>query len=156
MAHGENMDTKTLLETVNPDELTVEAPNLIAWKRGLVDNMDDVAQFMYRGGPYSPQASAGRRPEEDRRPEKRYWDLVKEEMGVFLCKDDKRYRELWKRIAALEKKSTTALVGVIAAFLGQVVGAPATLLAGFVAVCLYAVAKLGKEAYCRYINQPEA
>jgi hypothetical protein len=81
---------------------------------------------------------------------------VKEEMGVFLCKDDKRYRELWKRIAAQEKKSTTALVGVIAAFLGQVVGAPATLLAGFVAVCLYAVAKLGKEAYCRYINQPEA
>jgi hypothetical protein len=150
------MDTKSLLDAVNPDELTVEAPNLIAWKLGIVDNMDDVAQFMYRGGPFSPQASTRPPPAEDKRPEKKYWELVKEEMGVFLCKDDKRYRELWKRITALEQKSTTALVGVIAAFLGQVIGAPATLLAGFVAVCLYAVAKLGKEAYCRYLNQREA
>jgi hypothetical protein len=150
------MDTKSLIDAVNPDELTVEAPTLIAWKLGIVDNMDGVAQFMYRGGPVSPQASTRLPPAEDKRPDKRYWELVKEEMGVFLCKNDKRYRALWKRIAALEKKSTTALVGVIAAFLGQVIGAPATLLAGFVAVCLYAVGKLGKEAYCRYLNQREA
>ena len=150
------MDTKPLLDSFNPDELTVEAPNLIAWKLGLVDNMDDVAQFMYQGGPLSPQASTRPPGEQDRRPQKKYWELVKEEMSVFLCKDDKRYKELWKRIAALEKKSTTALVGVVAAFLGQVIGAPATLLAGFVAVCLFAIAKLGKEAFCRYVSQGEA
>ena len=156
MPHGDRVDTKSLIDAVDPDELTVEAPTLIAWKLGMVNDMEGVAQFMYRGGPFSPQASTRRPPIEDKRPDKRYWEFVKEEMGVFLCKDDKRYRELWKRIATLEKKSTTALVGVIAAFLGQVIGAPATLLAGFVAVCLYAVAKLGKEAYCRYVNQGEA
>ncbi len=77
-------------------------------------------------------------------------------MYLFLCKDDKRYRELWKRIAALEKKSTGAIVGIVAAFLGQIIGAPATLLAGFVAVCIYGAAKLGKEAYCRYLSQNQA
>lgn len=147
------MDTKTLFDAFNPDELTAEAPNLIAWKLGLVDNMDDVAQFMYRGGPLSPRAATHPPAAEDMRPEKKYWELVKEEMSIFLCKDEQRYQALWKRIAALEKEGTAALVGVISAFLGQLIGAPATLLAGFVAVCLYGVAKLGKEAYCRYVNQ---
>jgi hypothetical protein len=118
--------------------------------------MDDVAQFMYRGGPLSPRAATRPPPTEDKRPEKKYWEFVKEEMGVFLCKDDKGYPELWKRITALEQKSTTVLVGVIAASLGQAIGAPPTLLAGFVAVCLYGFAKLGKETYCRYLNQREA
>jgi hypothetical protein len=65
-------------------------------------------------------------------------------MRIFLCTDDARYEPLWKRITNLEKRNTSAVVGVIAAFLGQIVGAPATLLAGF-AVCLYGTAKLGKE-----------
>jgi hypothetical protein len=150
------MDKKSLLDAIDPDQLTVEAPNLIAWKLGSVYNMDDVAQFLYRGGPWSPQASTRASPTEDKRPDKKYWELVREEMGVFLCKDDKRYKELWKRISALEKKGTAAIAGVVAAFLGQVIGAPATLLAGFVAVCLYAVAKIGKEACCRYLFQGDA
>jgi hypothetical protein len=73
-------------------------------------------------------------------------------MRIFLCTDDARYEPLWKRITNLEKRNTSAVVGVIAAFLGQIVGAPATLLAGF-AVCLYGAAKLGKEAYCRHVSQ---
>jgi hypothetical protein len=144
---------KSLIDAVNPDELTSKAPTLLAWEMGIANNMDDVARFMYRGG---WSIRAGPPPTQDRRPAKKYWQFVKEEMHVFLCKDDKRYRELWRRIAALEKKTTTALVGVIAAFLGQQIGAPATVLTGFVAVCLYAAAKLGKEAYCRYLSQHEA
>ena len=144
------MDTKALLSDIDLGELTATAPPLVAWKLGLVENEDQVAAFMYRGGPVSPQASAGGKPGEDRRPDKRYWEAVKAEMHLFLCTGDKRYRELWKRIDALEGKGTTALVGVIAASLGATLGAPATLVAGFVAVCLYGIAKLGKEAYCRY------
>ena len=144
------MDTKTLLSDIDLGELTATAPPLIAWKLGLVENEDQFAAFMYRGGPVSPQASAGRNPGEDRRPDKSYWEAVKTEMHLFLCAGDKRYRELWTRIDALEGKGTAALVGVIATFLGSAIGAPATLIAGFVAICLYGIAKLGKEAYCRY------
>ncbi len=149
------MDAKALIDSVDLDELMVEAPPLVAWKQGIVDNADDVAKFMYKGGP-DIRAAAKRRPAEDRRPEEHYWHFVKQEMYLFLCKNDKRYRELWKRIAALEKKSTGAIVGIVAAFLGQIIGAPATLLAGFVAVCIYGAAKLGKEAYCRYLSQNQA
>lgn len=144
------MDTQALLSGIDLGELTATAPPLVAWKLGLVENEDQVAAFMYRGGPVSPQASAGRNLGEDRRPDKSYWEAVKTEMHLFLCTGDKRYRELWKRIDALEGKGTAALVAVIATFLGSTIGAPATLIAGFVAVCLYGIAKLGKEAYCRY------
>lgn len=73
------------------------------------------------------------------------------EMQVFLCTGDKRYKALWKQIEELKKKSTTAIVGIIAAYLGASIGVAATLLSGFVAVCLYAVVKVGKEACCRYV-----
>jgi hypothetical protein len=127
----------------------------MAWKLGLVENEDGVAAFMYRGGPGSPQAYAGGTGDEDRRPDRTYWESVKTEMHLFLCADDKRYKTLWARIDTLENKGTTALVSVIATFLGASIGAQATLVAGFVAVCLYGMAKLGKEAYCRHAGPPD-
>ncbi len=62
------MDAKALIDSVDLDELMVEAPPLVAWKQGIVDNADDVAKFMYKGGP-DIRAAAKRRPAEDRRPE---------------------------------------------------------------------------------------
>jgi len=147
------MDVEALLSSLDLDELTYEASALVAWQVGAAKNENDVAKFMYRHGPWPPQASTQREPPPDRRPDEKYWHFVKKEMRTFLCTDDKRYRDLWKQIDALQKKSTTALVGVIAAFLGSSIGAPATLIAGFVAVCLYAAIKLGKEAYCSYSGQ---
>jgi len=144
------MNTQMTLPELDPVELAAAAPPLVAWKLGLVDNEEGVAQFMINGGPVSPQAAAQKFDKEDRRPDKSYWDAVKKEMHLFLCTGDDRYAELWRRINALEKKGTTAVVGVIAAFLGATIGAPATVVAGFVAVCLYGVTKVGKEAYCRY------
>jgi hypothetical protein len=32
--------------------------------------------------------------------------MVKEELATFLCTNDKKYRELWSRINALEKKGS--------------------------------------------------
>ncbi len=143
------MDSSTLLAELNPDDLIIEAPSVIAWKLGIVDNADDVAQFMYRGGPY-PIASGAPGKSEDRRPEKTYWQAVKSEMNLFLCTDDKRYQELWQRISELDKKSTSTVVAVVSAYLGSIIGVAGTVIAGFVAVCFYALLKLGKEAYCRY------
>ncbi len=148
------MDSSTLLAELNPEDLILEAPSVIAWKLGIVDNADDVAQFMYQGGPY-PIAAGQPGKFDDRRPDKTYWQAVKSEMNLFLCTDDKRYRELWKRIEELDKKSTSTVVALVSAYLGSIIGAAGTVIAGFVAVCFYAILKLGKEAYCRY-NSAEA
>ena len=150
------MDTSALLQSVNPNELTLEATALAAWAIGAVSTADEVASFMYQGGRFAPQASLRSPQSADSRPHRKYWGFVKTEMRIFLCTDGKKYRALWKDISELQKKSTTAIVGVIAAFLGDWAGAPATLLAGFVAVCLYAAIKVGKEAYCEYTsNHPD-
>lgn len=149
------MNTDDLLAALNSTQLTHEASALMAWEIGAVDNMDSVAQVMYRGGPLPPQASV-RRPrdsmglEVDPRPEKRYWTLVKEELTVFLCTNDKKYKELWSRINSLEKKGTAGIVLVVSGYLGEKFGLQASVLAGFVAVFFYGVLKVGKEAYCRY------
>jgi hypothetical protein len=127
------VNAQELVESLDMQQLKVEVSALMAWEIGIVNDAEGVAQFMYRGGPFPPQASARGPRGEDLRPEKKYWEFVRDEMHIFLCTDDKRYRELWKRINALEKNAKTSLVTVIAAFLGQLIGAPATLLAGFVA-----------------------
>lgn len=148
------MEPSELLAHLNASDLAVEATPLMAWEIGAVDDMESAAKFMYRGGPWPPQASA--RPprhiklsEDDPRPEKKYWLMVKEELTSFLCTNDKKYKELWSRISALEKKGTSAIVLVISGYLGERFGLHASLLAGFVAVFFYGVIKVGKEAYCR-------
>ena len=155
------MDAKSLIEVLDKNDLTTEASALVAWEIGAAKSVDEVAQFMCRGGPWPPQAAlkAPRRirlSEDDHRPERKYWEYVKTEMAIFLCEDDKRYRELWRRLGSLEKKSTTALVAVIAAYFGEKAGVQAVLLTGFVAVCLYGATKLGKEAFCRYLKDRDA
>jgi len=150
------MDTHSLLEGINQTELIAIAPPIIAWKIGAVDNAESVAQFMYRGGPQSPQASVGIPDRPDVRPEKTYWLAVKTEMHTFLCTDDKKYKELWKRISELDKRSTSTIVALVSAYLGSIIGVAGTVVAGFVAVCLYAVIKLGKEAYCMYARKSAA
>lgn len=144
------MNPQSLLQSLDPNELIYEASALAAWDMGAVDNAEHVAMYMIHGGPFPPQASTKKIKPSDPRPDEKYWTYVKKEMFAFLCTDDKRYYELWKQIDALQKKSTTAIVGVMATFLGASIGAPATLLAGFISVCLYAAIKLGKEAFCSY------
>jgi hypothetical protein len=149
------MNSTDLVAALNPADLTYEASALIAWEIGIVGDMDSVAQFMCKGGPWPPQASV-KHPhriqlsEDDPRPQKRYWEMVKEELTVFLCTNDKKYKELWSRIGALENKGTRAIVLIISGYLGEKFGLQASLLAGFVAVFFFGVIKIGKEAYCRY------
>ena len=152
------MNSNDLLSCLDPTELTYEATPLSAWEMGVVHDMESVARYMYKGGPFPPQASAKppRRivlSEDDPRPEKRYWELVKEELTAFLCTNDKKYKELWSRISALEKKGTTGVVAVLSAYLGEQFGVTGAMLAGFVAVFLYGVIKVGKEAYCRHAGE---
>ncbi|MDB5801747.1 MAG: hypothetical protein JWL63_2686 [Rhodocyclales bacterium] len=150
------MISSDLLASLSSTELTLEATALMAWEIGAVSSMDEVAQFMYRGGPWPPQASApgSRRiklSEDDPRPEKKYWAMVKDELTVFLCTNDRKYKELWSRINALENKGTSAVVLVVSGYLGEKFGLQASLLAGFVALFFYGILKIGKESYCRMV-----
>ncbi|MFB4202629.1 hypothetical protein ACEZHJ_02370 [Arhodomonas sp. KWT2] len=124
------MNAQQLLNFIDTDDLTYEATSLMAWEVGAVDNIDDVARYMWRGGPVPPQASANRPrrfllSEEDHRPEKKYWDLVKREMFEFLCERSEKYEFLWERIGELEKKSSHVLVVVISGYIGEKSGVEA-------------------------------
>ena len=146
------MDAQSLIQDLNPILLTAEASALVLWEMGVTDDPEKIVQFMYQGGPVPPQMSAKRTPPTgpDPRPDRKYWEYVKSEIRTFLCADDKKYKPLWKELESLGKQSTTVVVGVVATFLSQSLGVAATLLTGFVAVCLYTALKLGKEAYCKY------
>jgi hypothetical protein len=148
------MHITELLADLELNDLVLEATPLVMWDLGVIDNMDDIAQFLWRGGPRPPQASA--RPHKDtialivdERPDKKYWQMVKEELTAFLCSNDKKYKELWSRINALESKGTSSIVLLVSGYLGEKFGLQASLLAGFVAVFFYGVLKISKEAYCR-------
>ena len=105
------MNVKSLFQTLDLDELTYEASALTAWEMGKVSNAEDVAMFMYRGGPFPPQASAkDHLIKEDHRPEQKYWIFVKKEIYAFLCTDDKRYNDLWKQIDALQNNPQQQLL----------------------------------------------
>jgi hypothetical protein len=146
------VDIPLLLKELDPTELTSESPVLMVLGIGTISDMEEVAKFMYRGGPLivgGPLVPNNN----DYRPDPSYWYFVKKEMQILLCTNDKRYRKLWGQINSLRKKSTTIIVGLIATFLGESIGAPATLLSGFIALCFYAAIKVGKEAFCNYIAQ---
>ena len=97
------MNREELFQLLDKDKLTYQATALMAWEMDAVNNIDDVAAFMYKGGPLPPQASAKRSDLEellkrDNCPPKTYWDSVKVEFRSFLCSEDKRYEELWTRL----------------------------------------------------------
>ena len=155
------IDVQALIKSLDTEDLILEATSLVAWEVDAVDNIDDVARYMWRGGPLPPMASA--KPpkrihlaEDDPRPEKKYWELVKKEMFEFLCEESPKYKELWSRVSKVEKQSTRALVAVISGYIGEKAGVEASILAGFVAVVLYGAAKISKEALCSYLKEKNA
>lgn len=155
------MDKEKLLGIIDSSSLTYEAVSLMAWEVGAVDNIDDVARTMWHGGPSPPQASANRPrrfklSEGDSRPDRKYWYFVKQEMYSLFCEDDPKYQELWDRLGKIEGKSTKAVVVVISGYIGEKAGVEGTILAGFVAVCLYGATKVSKEAFCNYAKENKA
>lgn len=152
------MNAEALLVALNKDQLVYEASPLVAWELGAAETIDDVAEYMYKGGRHPPQASVKPPPVlgPDRRPPKSYWGYVKSEFHVFLCSPDQRYSELWNRLGKIENQGTTAIVGVISAYMGSRLGIEAGVISGFVAVCLYGALKIGKEAFCKYLSRSGA
>ena len=147
------------LSAINLQDLQVEAPFVFFMDHGPKSSIDDVAAMMVHGGPKYLMAAAKRPgesvPNVDTRPDKSYWVSFKKEFYLFLCKRDRKYAELHKELDASGNKSSTVVLTLISAAMSPHIGISAGVVVPFCAVCLYALAKLGKESFCRSIDCSE-
>ena len=147
------IDKKSLIDQIELKELTQQTCELTLWEKVPNLGIDDIAKFMCYGGPTLPSVADHNKRKTllsrvDSRPDKKYWQLVKDEMIKFLCKEDQKYKGLWKKIYELEEKNSKLFVAVMSSYIGEKIGVEGVLLTGFISVCLYGVAKIGIEAFC--------
>jgi hypothetical protein len=77
-----------------------------------------------------------------------YWQKLKDEFRLLLCTKDKKYSTVRKELGSAAKKSQTTIVSLVAATMATQFGVVAGVLVPFCALCLIAVSRLGKEAFC--------
>ncbi len=146
------------LKQITPMDLIAEAPQIQLLHFGDKFTIDDAAALMVQG---APQFFASLKPKEkeelikghykrsqENLPPKEWWPKVKYEFHVFLCTDDKKYKDLRKKLKESASVTSTTILSTIAAAIGNSLGFEAGAIVGLVAVCLYGVIKIGKEAYC--------
>jgi hypothetical protein len=80
------------------------------------------------------------------------WNDVLYEMHSLICTDDKRYADLRKALSITGSKSQTTIVSLIAAAVAAHIGLIAGSVVPFCALVLVAVARVGKNAYCRQFD----
>lgn len=146
------------LSNVDFPSLMTQAPQTAMLDFGDRFTLDDVASLMVEG---APKVFAALPPKDKERllkgyhtraketlPPKEWWPRVKEEFRIFLCTEDPKYEKLRKQLNDSASATTTTFVGLISAAIGSSLGFEAGSIIGLVAVCIYAAAKFGKEAYC--------
>ena len=119
---------------------------------------DDAAALLVKGAPQFFATLRSKEKEElikghyvrsqEKLPPKEWWPRVKHEFQLFLCTEDEKYEELRERLRESASVTSTTVLSAIAAAIGSTLGFEAGAIVGLVAVCLYAVIKIGKEAYC--------
>ena len=73
----------------------------------------------------------------------------KNEFRILLCTKDKKYASVRKSLSQAGDKTQLTIVSAISAAVGASVGAVEGSLIPLCAICLIAVLKMGKEAFCR-------
>jgi|SRR5580700_10594993 hypothetical protein len=129
---------------------------------GLIKSEDDLRVLVFRElQPSSCETSIedlGRRLPEFLYPDALfatpppYWQRLKEEFRLFLCTTDKKYALLRRELKATGNKTQTVIVSTIAAAMAHSLGVAAGILMPFCALCLLALAKMGKEALCSSVK----
>ncbi len=142
---------KNLSIYINLEELITVAPALQLLNLDDDWTLDNVVDHMVFGGPMIVNAYRLARIE-DNRPPRKWWNEVKREFEVFVCTNDPKYDELREKIKDKSSATTTMLLGLVSAAIGKYcdsveMGA----VTAFCAVCLFAFAKIGKEAYCNTV-----
>lgn len=75
--------------------------------------------------------------------------VIKDEIYIFLCTDDPKYKKTKEEIDKYKGSATLTLVSMIAAGIASVLGVLAAAVVPFVAIALYAILGIGKNVYCR-------
>ena len=146
------------IEEVKPIELLIEAPMTQLMDTDDKFTIDDVASLMVKGAPQffamlkskenERLAEEHRKRIQENLPSKEWWPKVKYEFHVFLCTDDKKYENLRKKLADSGGTTSATILSTISAAIGSSLGFEAGAITGLVAVCIYGLIKIGKEAYC--------
>jgi hypothetical protein len=76
------------------------------------------------------------------------WNEFKKEFHIFLCTKNRKYTSLRKRLSKSGTNTQLAIVSSISAAVGGSFGVVAGSLIPVCAICLIAVLKMGKEAFC--------
>jgi hypothetical protein len=79
----------------------------------------------------------------------RYWGNLKEEFRIFVCTSDRKYADLRKKVESSATKSQVTLTSTIAVAFSTHLGIAAGLLVPACALCLIALVKMGREAFCK-------
>lgn len=83
---------------------------------------------------------------------KKYWAMVKDEIRLLVCTRDKKYTVLRKQIREAIKHSQAPVVAMISATLASSMGVAVGVISGLVAVAIFAIVKIGTNAYCATIS----
>lgn len=84
-----------------------------------------------------------------------FWPKVKREMYILICKSESKYSDLRKELSKGAITAHDVLVTAIAAAISKELGFGPALLTPFIVLCLIAVVRVGKEAWCYSFRQCE-
>lgn len=79
----------------------------------------------------------------------RYWNQLKKEFWLLVCTDDTKYEATRRRLAETSGEGRTIIVAIVAAAVSEALGFAAGALTPFCVLCLIALLRLGKEAFCK-------
>jgi len=77
-----------------------------------------------------------------------YWAQLKYEFALLVCTKEKKYQSLRKKLSSSANKSHATIVSTIAAVIATDFGITAGVLVPFIAMCLIAMLRMSKEAFC--------
>jgi hypothetical protein len=86
--------------------------------------------------------------DENRRLATGFWSKIRREMYILICKSGSKYSDLRKQLSRGAITAHDVLVTAIAAAISEELGFGPALLTPFIVLCLIAVVRIGKEAWC--------
>ena len=86
---------------------------------------------------------------------KEYSSNVRREIHMLVCTRDRKYSGVRRKLDSLGSKGGQTVLAIVSASVGQALGVAAGAISGLVAVALFAVLKVGVNAYCATVATPE-
>ncbi len=111
-------------------------------RKSIVDSLLDHAAERYH------DEDGHRLPDGD--PRVRIWDALKTEFRALICTEDERYSDLRNKLKEQGSDANVVIVSIIASCMATYVGTVAGILVPFCSLLLLALARMGKEVFCKF------